>query len=132
MSAHLIYRGSPANETSASLVSSVLLSLQCAFAGFHFGNYPGDFLFICLGFCLAPTIVSRPFFGTSPTRIVPADVAFTHINHILSNLDFLTLNGFPVGETRRSLLPKGIGPTSVVRDRLIPNGSGSGDPDLQG
>ena len=35
-------------------------------------------------------------------------------------------------ETRRSLLPGCIAPTSVVRDRPIPNGSGSGDPDLQG
>lgn len=90
MSAHLISRGSPANETSVSLASSVLLSLQCAFVGFHFSNYPGDFLFICPGFGLAPTIVGRPFFGTSPTRIVPTDVASIHINHILSNLDFLT------------------------------------------
>ena len=37
-----------------------------------------------------------------------------------------------VGEPSRSFLPEGIGPTSVVRDRLIPNGSGSGDPALQG
>ena len=29
-----------------------------------------------------------------------------------------------------SLLPEGIGPTSVVRERPLPNGSGSGDPDL--
>ena len=34
-------------------------------------------------------------------------------------------------ETGRSLLPEGIGPISVVRERLLPNGSGSGDPDLQ-
>ena len=29
-------------------------------------------------------------------------------------------------------IPAGIGGTSVVRERLLPNGSGSGDPDLQG
>ena len=34
-------------------------------------------------------------------------------------------------ETRRSLLPGGIVPRSVVCDRLIANGSGSGDPELQ-
>ena len=34
-------------------------------------------------------------------------------------------------ETRRSLLPAGIGPTFVVRARPIPNGSSSGDPALQ-
>ena len=32
---------------------------------------------------------------------------------------------------RGGRVPAGIGPTSVVRVRLHPNGSGSGDPDLQ-
>ena len=34
-------------------------------------------------------------------------------------------------ETGRSLLRGCIGPISVVRERPLPNGSGSGDPDLQ-
>ena len=37
----------------------------------------------------------------------------------------------PVGEPSRSLLQEGIGPTSVVRVRLHPNGSGAGAPELQ-
>ena len=30
-----------------------------------------------------------------------------------------------------SRLPEGLVPTSVVREHLLPNGSGSGDPELQ-
>ena len=78
------------NEISASLASSVLLSLQCAFAGFHFSDYPGDFLFICPGFGLAPTIISRPFVCTCFAPLVPPYFMLIHTNHILSNIDFLT------------------------------------------
>ena len=36
-----------------------------------------------------------------------------------------------VGETSRSRFLRVGEPTSVVRERPLPNGSGSGDPDLQ-
>ncbi len=74
------------NEISASLASSVLLSLQCAFAGFHFSDYPGDFLFICLSFGLAPTIVSRPFVCTCFAPLIPPYFMLIHTNHFLSNM----------------------------------------------
>ena len=40
------------------------------------------------------------------------------------------VSGFACIETRRSLLLERLGPISVVRERLLPNGSGAGAPDL--
>ena len=81
--------------------------------------------------------MARIFFRTLKNRLIK-DTYYATINlRVFHNSVSVFI---PLGrrdraaaiETRRSRLPEGIGPISVVGEHPLPNRSGSGDPDLQG